>query len=229
MRRMRFINGEFYHVYNRGVEKRRIFMDDKDYLRFIHCLFEFNDVDTVLNFGFHYRGSTSIVERKPRKLLVDIIAFALMPNHYHLVLRQRSENGIPIFLQKIGTGYTMYFNAKHDRSGVLFQGAYKAKHVHEDRYLRYLVQYIHLNPVDIFQNNWEEDGINNLQKTLTFLEQHRWSSYLDYLNKPNFPSVLNLTLAHKLDLLDRHKQVVTSWLQGRAGRGSEAMSALSFD
>src|SRR3989344_4291689 len=123
-----FANGQFYHVYNRGTDRRRIFMDDKDRFRFIHDLFEFNDANIILNNTYYWGRIPIGKERKPRKILVDIVAYALMPNHYHLLLQQRRDNGISLFLQKLGSGYTSYFNLRHERSGVLFQGKYKAKH-----------------------------------------------------------------------------------------------------
>lgn len=194
-------NGGFYHLYNRGVEKRRIFSDDKDRLRFIHDLFEFNDENIIQNSTFyhanHYQGVVPEKERKPRKLLVDILAYALMPNHYHLLVRQRKANGVSLFARKLGAGYTGYFNMKHQRVGALFQGSYRAKEIAEDQYLRHLLMYIHLNPLKLFRETSKENGVN---RRLDQLEQYRWSSYCDYLGLRNFPSVINLDLSEELAL-----------------------------
>src|SRR4030043_636738 len=112
MHRIKPVMGEIYHIYNRGVEERNIFLDDDDRLRFIHDIFEFNDKNPAMNFGYYFRkkeeesievGLPKIVEREPRKLLVDILAFCLMPNHFHFMVRQRKENGITEFMRKIGT------------------------------------------------------------------------------------------------------------------------------
>src|SRR3989344_7885148 len=139
MRKVQFANDYFYHAYNRGTDKREIFSDEKDYFRFIRDLFEFNDNNAVVNANFrfvqqiNYGGSTSIVSRA-REQLVDIISFCLMPNHFHFILKQLKDGGIVKFMQKIGTGYTMYFNQKHKRSGVLFQGKFKAILIARDEY-----------------------------------------------------------------------------------------------
>ncbi|MFN3301904.1 MAG: transposase, partial [Patescibacteria group bacterium] len=180
--------------YNRGVEKRDIFVDDKDYLRFIHDLYEFNDKNPVFNLNFrlksNYRDPTSIVEkeRKKRKLLVEILCFCLMPNHFHLILKQVAENGIPLFMQKLG-GYAYYFNSKYRRIGPLFQGRFKAIQIDNENYLLHLSRYIHLNPIEIVEPKWKEKKVINLQKINKFLKSYRWSSYLDYIGIKNFPSV----------------------------------------
>ena len=175
-----------YHVYNRGVEKRIIFLDDDDRFRFIHDLYEFNDS----NPAFKYFGS-STSENKGRDVLVEILAFCMMPNHYHLMLRQVSENGITEFMRKIGTGYTNYFNKKYERVGSLFQGRYKMMLMkNEGRYIN-LPQYIHLNPLKIVTPGIKENGTKNFKKALNFLRNYRWSSYRDYIGIKNFPSLLN--------------------------------------
>jgi len=191
MRKFTFANNHFYHVYNRGVEKRDIFLDDKDYFRFIHDLYEFNDKDPVLNLNFRFNSNygvpTSIVKKK-RKLLVEIFCFCLMPNHFHLILKQLAENGIPLFIQKLG-GYVYYFNLKYKRVGPLFQGKFKAIEIDKENYLLHLSRYIHLNPVELVESAWKEKGIENQKKVDKFLASYRWSSYLDYIGIKNFPSL----------------------------------------
>ena len=190
MRREILTNNQFYHVYNRGVDKRRIFLDDKDRFRFIHDLFEFNDSNMVPNVFYHLNRTSEVaIERKPRNILVEIIAFCLMPNHYHLLLKQRQEKGISLFLQKLGAGYSRYFNERHQRSGVLFQGTFRAIHIASDEYLSHLTRYIHLNPLDLKFPDWKNRGIENRTAVSLFLNQYRWSSYPDYIGKKNFPSV----------------------------------------
>jgi putative transposase len=194
-----FINLHIYHIYNRGVEKRKVFLDGQDRFRFIHDLYEFNDEDPVLpaNIRLSARRPSQAqcleVEplniRKKRKLLVDILVWCLMPNHFHLLIRQRKDNGIVLFMQKLGTGYTMYFNQKYHRVGPLFQGRFKAVLVENDNYLLHLSRYIHLNPIELIEPNWKVNGISALSKCNRFLEKYRFSSYLDYINKKNFPSI----------------------------------------
>jgi len=197
MRKIQFINNEIYHVYNRGVDKREIFSDEEDYFRFVHDLFEFNDKAPAQNSYYFYskRELAQLSEVRPRKidrvrkLLVEVLAFCLMPNHYHLLLRQKNNDGIRQLLHKLGTGYTMYFNAKNERTGVLFQGSYKAILVRQDNYFTHLPYYIHLNPLDLLEPEWRTGKIKNYKKAVEFLESYRWSSHLDYIGKKNFPSV----------------------------------------
>ena len=200
MRRVNFANDYFYHIYNRGTDKRKIFLDEKDYFRLIHDLYEFNNDSAALNVGFrfkleNYGGSASIIRttsvKRTRDRLVDIISFCLMPNHFHFILKQLKENGIAKFMQKLGTGYTMSFNQKYKRSGSLFQGRFKAILVDKDEYFLPLTSYIHLNPVELLEQGWKEKGIKNWQKVSKFLQNYRWSSFLDYTGTKNFPSVIS--------------------------------------
>jgi putative transposase len=194
-----FVEGEIYHIYNRGVEKREIFMNEKDYYIFIHNLFEFNDKNPATNLNPQLveveppqvGEETGIRRKKPnqRRVLVEILMFTLMKNHYHLLVRQKSEGGIVKFMQKLGTGYTMYFNKKYSRVGPLFQGAFKAKIVENDPYFLYLPHYIHLNPLIYKFPNWPNKEITDPDKAIDFLKNYRWSSFPDYAGVKNFPSV----------------------------------------
>ncbi len=200
MKRPLFLNNYIYHVYNRGVDKRKVFLDDQDHFRFVHDLYEFNDKDPVVNINYRFRSQQSKsmgVElpyipymRKERKLLVDILVWCLMPNHFHLIVKQRRENGIRLFMQKLSGGYTNYFNLKYKRTGALFQGRFKAILVDKDDYLQHLINYIHSNPLKLMEPNWKEEGIKNMSKSKRFLNKYRWSSYLDYKEEKNFPSVI---------------------------------------
>ncbi|MDA2922084.1 transposase, partial [Patescibacteria group bacterium AH-259-L07] len=194
MRKVNFVNNQFYHVYNRGVEKRDIFMNEKDYIRFIHDLFEFNNTEYAHKFLENTKIGSSTPEYSPEYCLVNMICFCLMPNHYHLILEQLIDSGIPRFMHKLSTGYTNSFNLKYDRVGSLFQGRYKAIHIDKENYLLHLSRYIHLNPIELIERNWKEEGIKNWKKVNDFLEDYRWSSYLDYIGKKNFPSVINKEL-----------------------------------
>jgi putative transposase len=142
---------EFYHLYNRGTEKRKIFLDRSDYERFLALLYLANGHEPVRieNIRRNEQGRTllkRVMETPPQKPLISVAAYCLMPNHFHLLVREESESGISRFMQKLSTAYTMYFNKKYERSGTLFQGKYKSRHAESDRYLKYLLAYIHLNP-----------------------------------------------------------------------------------
>lgn len=191
MKREQASEEKFCHVYNRGVEKRDIFLDQSDYYRFLYLLFGCNDTAPLLNSQFYYRGPTSIVRNMERDRLVDIVCFCLMPNHYHLLLLERKKNGIPLFMQKLGTGYTMYFNTKRKRSGVLFQGGYKSILIDSEEYLTHLTRYIHLNPAELVEPKWKEVGIHKAKETYRFVKAYKWSSYQDYLGVPRFSHILS--------------------------------------
>jgi len=192
MRNIKFITSEIclYHIYNRGVEKREIFLDDSDYLRFIHNLYEFNGNDAARKFSV-CENITKINSNKQGNLSVEILCYCLMPNHYHILLRQKRDGGIVQFMHKLGTGYTMYFNERYQRSGVLFQGKFKAVMIDNEAYFKHIPYYIHSNPLEIIEPDWKIDGINDMKKCLQFLENYRWSSYADYIGKKNFPSVIS--------------------------------------
>lgn len=134
-----------------------------------------------------HTGETG-VSKKP---LVEIMVFCLMPNHYHLILRQLVDGGISLFMKKLSNGYTGYFNEKYKRKGIgaLFQGCFKAVQVENDRQLMALVYYIFTNPIELVEKNWKEGGVKDLKKAIKFLESYRWSSYLDCIGISNFSSV----------------------------------------
>ena len=188
------VTGEIFHVLNRGVDNREIFLDEEDYFRFIHNLFEFNDLSPVFNLSYYlnrlqYIDFVNQYIKKPRKLIVEILAFCLMPNHFHLLLRQRGEGGLTKFMRKIGVGYANYFNQKYKRSGTLFQGRYKLVLVSSESHFVHLPYYIHFNPLDLTMPEWRKGEIQNYQKAVEILNSFRWSSHLDYIGKKNFPSV----------------------------------------
>ena len=226
MQRVKPSEGEIYHVYNRGIEKRKVFLDEEDHLRFIHDLFEFNDRAPA---GKMYDKKQLAEVGSPhigkREFIVEVLAFCLMPNHYHLLLRQITENGIPEFMQKIGTGYTGFFNKKYVRVGALFQGKYKLVHVKEEAHFVHLPYYIHLNPLDLITPEWRDDSIADIPKATSFLERYRWSSYPDYIGRKNFPSVTQRefilgffggTAEYKRSMLD--------WLQERKVEEIESLT-----
>lgn len=203
---------EFYHVYNRGVEKRKIFLTHTDYERFIALLYLANQAEPV---DLKYQGSSMIeIESRVGETLVEIVAYCLMPNHFHLLLREKIEGGAAKFMQKVATGYTMYFNKKNERSGSLFQGTYKASHVHDDRYFRYLISYIHLNPVKLIDPLWKENGIKDRTQAENYLSQYVYSSYLDYLGETrSHGRLLEKGIVEDIFLsAGDFKECVTEWL-----------------
>jgi len=183
-RKIPIIKGEYYHIYNRGNSKKRIFLNNEDYLRFIKLLYLCNS-----NKNINFR--TDIIEKKISawdfkrgETLVSIGAWVLMPNHFHIYLTSsrslasgEGDNSIIDFLQKLGTAYAKYFNAKYQHTGSLFEGKYKSVHVKDDIQSKYLFSYIHLNPIKLIQPDWKENGIKNINKAINFLDSYKWSSF----------------------------------------------------
>jgi len=177
-REFKFAPDEYYHIYNRGTEKREIFTNTQDYIRFIESLYLFNTEKRIVlkmvskEDRFSYdRGET----------IVNIGAYCLMPNHFHLLIRAKNDEGISSFMKKLQTAYSMYFNKRYGRNGSLFQGPFKAQHVLRDEYLKYLFSYIHLNPIKLIDKDWKDKGIQNLDQAKMFLDSYKYLSHLDYL------------------------------------------------
>lgn len=210
MQRAKPAIGEIYHVFNRGVEKRAIFMDDDDRERFVRGLFAFNDSSPILNAR---RIVMEVGLPSEREKMVEIMAFALMPNHYHLMLRGLTENGVTEFMRKLGTGYTNYFNTKYERVGPLFQGKFKAALVKDDRHFLYLPYYIHLNPLDLIDKKWRTQNISSIKKVQKFLESYKWSSHLDYAGEENFPEIIDKQfLSEIFESPTQYKKSIFEWI-----------------
>ena len=215
-KRPQLANGEIYHIVIRAIENLKLFRDQKDYFRMTHNLFEFNDEAPVVS-TYRKNGTRSVlVPLRKRKILVDVLAFCLMPNHLHLLIRQFRDGGVSKLMRKIGAGYGLYYNQKYKRNGHLLQGRYKIVHIKNDNQLKVIFVYIHTNPVAILVPNWKEEGINSreLQKILNFLENYKWSSYQDYLGKKNFPSLTNREfLIKEMGGVKECQRFVNDWLQ----------------
>lgn len=211
-RKTSFAEGEFYHLYNRGVDRRNIFSSTSDYKRFMALLYLANSSVDV-RIGNILRDSryedVFLLERS--EPLVAIGAFCLMPNHFHLLATPLTDEGISKFMLKLQTGYSMYFNIKNDRNGSLFQGPFKSEHAHDDAYLKYLFSYIHLNPAKLKEINWKEK-IQERASLIQFVDEYPYSSLREYAqgkpiitNPQPFP-----------DYLSSPKEVkkhITDWLE----------------
>ena len=173
------IAGEFYHVYNRGTDKRVIFRDDTDHQRFLKLLYLSNSIEHISVRNILRKDSEPYTFDRGLPL-VKIGTYCLMPNHFHILLTPCVEDGVSLFMQKLGTGYSMYFNIRHNRTGTLFEGPFKAKWVDSDTYLKYLYAYIHLNPLKLWGREHETSDPDH-QETISFLKKYRYSSLPDYL------------------------------------------------
>lgn len=166
MRKINFANNEFYHIYNRGSDKRNIFLDGNDLRRIFQSIKEFNAIEpigSIYENSFNNRQLGNRVSKlKKLKKLVNIICYCVNLNHYHFILEQVEDKGVEKFMHKFGLGYTKYFNAKYHRSGGLFQGAYKAIHIDSNEYLLHSSVYVNLNDKvhrlgnSVSKSSWEE-------------------------------------------------------------------------
>ncbi len=163
MNREPFVTGEFYHVFNRGVDKRKIFSDKADAGRFLKSIIEFNTEEPIGSL-YEKTFATKLRKREKEKQIVDIVCYCLNPNHYHFILRQLIDGGISEFMKRLGIGYTRYFNIRQKRSGVLFQGKFKSKRIITNEYLLYVSAYVNLNnrvhrlgdPISKSSSSWDE-------------------------------------------------------------------------
>ena len=188
IRIVHFADGEFYHIYNRGNSKQKIFHNEQDYFYFI---------DLLVSMNTEKRTNTRDAKTKKSEnddSIISIGAYCLMPNHFHILIKQEKENGISKFMQKLLTAYVMYYNKKYKHTGSLFEGKFKSKYAGEDTYLKYLFSYIHLNPLKIFDESWKSKTQSLPQEKLSFLSGYKYSSFNEYLserfvvvNKKSFP------------------------------------------
>jgi putative transposase len=148
-RKQVFTTGEFYHIYNRSVAKTPIFSSQKSTAVFLDCLQYYRYKDTPVKFSI-YRRKKDTFSLKGSKTIVSILAFCLMPNHFHLLLRQNDENGILSFVKKISNSFAHYYSQRYESSGHVFQGNFKASYIEDDEQLLHVSRYIHLNPYTSF-------------------------------------------------------------------------------
>lgn len=171
-----------------------VFKNEDDNYRGIFSLYEFNTTGPIT---IRERRKLRLQAKKApgeqfsdaRNSLVEVLTFCFMPNHIHLLLKQIKDNGITQFMRKFGAGYAAYFNKKYKRKGHLFQGRFRAVHIKTDEQLQTVFVYIHSNAISLIEPKWKENGIKDPEEVINFLENYKWSSYLDYLGRKNFPSV----------------------------------------
>lgn len=172
---------EWYHCYTRGIDGRVTFSDPRDYDRFREALYIANSVKNISRSNIQHREYKDIFKVKRGDKLVTVGAYCIMPNHFHLLLKEDVEGGIVKFMQKIGTGYAMYFNTKYKRIGSLFVGPFRSRHIDGDQYLRRIVPYIHLNPVELFEPRWKDGVVSNMRALEQKLAEYPYSSFPDYM------------------------------------------------
>ncbi|OGE32306.1 hypothetical protein A3D83_02675 [Candidatus Daviesbacteria bacterium RIFCSPHIGHO2_02_FULL_41_10] len=167
------VSGEFYHIYNRGLEKQDIFINQRNYLQFIKTLFYYQIQDPKPKFSTYRQSKTFPIDSS--KKIVEIICYCLMPNHFHLLIKQVQDGGVSEFMRRFIHSYTKYRNVKYNRQGPVFQGIFKAVRIETDEQLVHVSRYIHLNPL-----------VSLLVKDLKL---YPWSSYLEYIGMRDNPAV----------------------------------------
>jgi len=212
-RKQSFAISEYYHLYNRGVEKRKIFLDKRDYLHFLYLMYVCNTIKNIKT-----RDLGNDFDRE--ETIVSIGAYCLMPNHFHILVKEKTNNGISLFMRKLLTAYAMYFNLKYKRTGRLYENTFKSSHVGDDRYLKYLFAYIHLNPAKLIDKNWKEKQTKKVHQLLKFVSMYEFSSLQEYVK---FPINIKRTILNKkafpnyFEKLDNHKSELFDWLSYHIG------------
>lgn len=201
-RKVKFEVDEWYHCYNRGVDKRITFEEEADYIRFVELLYLANDTAPLNRDNIGTHSAEEIFARERTQPLVAIGAYALMSNHYHLLIKEIEEGGLSAFMHKLGIAYTTYFNQKYQRVGNLFVKPFRARHVKDDRYFQHVVNYIHLNPAELFENEWKKGKVGNPAALIKRLESYPYSSLTDHQKyKRPMNAIIDLSIFRLTDRL----------------------------
>jgi REP element-mobilizing transposase RayT len=199
-RKTKLVEGEIYHIYNRGNFRHEIFHDEQDYTRFKKILYLSNGTKK-----FKYKDllkyDKNIFNVEKGDEIVSVLCYVLMPNHFHLLLiakpiamhknqgvNKHLDNNISIYMKRVTSAYSMYYNRKYKKTGTLFESKFKSEHVNDNNYFKYLFSYIHLNPVKLVQSNWKEEGIKNFEEVNTFLHRYKHSSFKEYFKTEILPT-----------------------------------------
>lgn len=193
MREVEIAEGEYYHIFNRGVKKQDIFENERDWSRFLFYILCFQS-DVCL------KNTSRVIERLVQhrvlhidrelkdelidKRYVELVAFCLMPNHFHMIVKEHKEGGIAKYMQRVQNAYTKYYNTKYNKSGHLLQGPYKPVYIQDNEQLLYLSAYIHRNPLDLMKS------VQHRVLHKSAEEEYPWSSYQDYLGENRFEGLL---------------------------------------
>lgn len=210
MRILRIAPGECYHIFNRAVSKQVIFHDLSDYSRFLFLILYFQAPVKILHIGRavkefreHIGQSSALTNVDEKEIVkqrtVELVAFCIMPNHFHLIVKELEEGGIATYMQRVLTAYSKYYNTKYEKSGHVFQGPYRAVHVEDDKQLLHLSAYVHRNPREISKWFKKED-------------QYQWSSYRDFIGENRWDDLLlsDIVLGQFKDKQQYHEFVKTS-------------------
>ncbi|HEY4522397.1 MAG TPA: transposase [Candidatus Paceibacterota bacterium] len=183
MLRTPFAIDEWFHCYGRGIEKRNTFRDKRDYERFLHLIYLANSERPIHRSNLRNPTLADVTAIKRGDPLVSIGAFCLMPNHFHLLVKEIREGGVSRFMQKLGTAYTMFFNLKYERTGGLFAKPFRSKHINEDIYFQWALQYVHCNPAELYEPKWKEGTVRNISSLESKLLSYPYGSFGAFVNE----------------------------------------------
>ncbi|PSO45927.1 MAG: hypothetical protein BRC25_00345 [Parcubacteria group bacterium SW_6_46_9] len=187
MRSVNIAPDEVYHIYNRGNQKQTLFYTERDYIRmlFLMLMFQspkrFRNIKRRVNYFEDGNDFKIDADKVIKNRFVELINFCIMPNHFHLTVNNLAKDGVPKYLHRIQNAYGRYFNTKRDKTGHVFQGPYKAKHISSDRQLRHLSAYVHKNPKE-------------MRSTYA---NYYWSSYQDYVDENRWGGLLTTSIILK--------------------------------
>lgn len=209
MRYQNFAPNEYYHVFARGVNREKIFIDNADRIRFIFLLIYFQSPIRIYNTSWYtqsfikkncFRLSDDKVEKIIKNRNIEILAFTLMPNHFHLIIRNLEDHILSVYMHRILTAYSKYFNAKYKKRGHVFDGPFGAIHIKNNNQLLHLSAYIHKNPKTLKEWGGNYDG-------------YPWSSYQDYLGLNRWGNLLSTEIILKqFSNQNKYKEFVTNSL-----------------
>lgn len=185
-RKFRFAPDSYYHICNRSNNEQPLFLDEKDYARFLFSALFYQAPVPFNNLGrqssyfvkhLMFNISSDTLEKVISTRKVELNIFTIMPNHFHLLLQEKTRKGISLYLQRLQNSYAKYFNTKYKKRGHLFQGTFRAVPVETDEQLLYLSAYIHRNPRKI--KEWKDSEV-----------KYPWSSYQDLVKKNRWGELL---------------------------------------
>lgn len=204
-----FIVGEFYHIYNRGVEKKNIYRTDGDRRHFQRLLYTRNSTGRIDSDRVKGLPLRTI---KRGSCLTEVIAYCMMPNHFHLLLRESVEGGISAFMGKLGTAYSMFVNTKYERSGPLMCRPFRSKHVSNNDYFQWVFAYIHLNPRELVSQSSRSDARSTSADLDRFLRNYPYSSFPDYVVGKRDESAI-LSKSNDISALLKDARTVTEMIK----------------
>jgi|SRR3989338_6038752 len=185
-----FSDDEWYHCYTRSIDGRPVFKDADDYDRFLEAMYLCNGNRRLLRGALFRPSHEHLLSLKRGSPLVAIGAYCLMPNHFHLLLKQVAEKGISTFMQKMGTSFAMYYNGKYRHVGNVFIKPFRAKHIEKDDYFQRVAHYIHLNPVELFEPKWKKGEVRDMKSLRRKMKAYRYSSLIDLQGSKRVENVI---------------------------------------